>query len=53
MRSITHLGHMIIVNRFEDVLVLGLFLRERPEDEELAEIVSQILEFTHTPPDDR
>ena len=38
----------------EDQDLYAWFLRrERPEDEELAEIVSQILEFTHTPPDDR
>ena len=38
----------------EDQDLYAWFLRrERPEDEELAEIVSQILEFTHTPPGDR
>lgn len=38
----------------EDQDLFAWFLRrERPEDEELAAIVSQILEFTRTAPEDR
>ena len=38
----------------EDQELFAWFLRrERPEDEELAAIVSQVLEFAHTPPGDR
>ena len=38
----------------EDQELYAWFLgREVPEDAELAEIVTQILEFTHTPPADR
>lgn len=38
----------------EDQDLFAWFLRrERPDDEELAEIVSTVLEFTRTPPDRR
>jgi len=38
----------------EDQDLFAWFLRrQRPEDEELAVIVSKILEFTRTPPDGR
>ena len=38
----------------EDQDLFAWFLRrEQPEDEELAAIVSQILEFARTPPGDR
>ena len=38
----------------EDQDLFAWFLRrERPQDEELAAIVSQILEFANTPPGDR
>ena len=38
----------------EDQDLFAWFMRrEQPEDEELAAIVSQILEFAHTPPGDR
>ena len=38
----------------EDQDLFGWFLRrERPDDEELAAIVSQILEFARTAPEDR
>jgi antitoxin CptB len=38
----------------EDQDLFAWFMqRERPEDEELRAIVSKVLEFTLTPPDDR
>ena len=38
----------------EDQDLFAWFMRrEQPQDEELAAIVSQILEFAHTPPGDR
>jgi antitoxin CptB len=40
--------------RCEDQDLFGWFLRrERPDDEELARIVSRILDFARTPPEDR
>jgi antitoxin CptB len=40
--------------RCEDQELFAWFLRrEQPRDEELAAIVSQILDFTRTPPEDR
>lgn len=40
--------------RCEDQDLFGWFLgRKQPEDEELAAIVNQVLDFTHTAPDDR
>ena len=38
----------------EDQDLFAWFIeRAQPDDEELAGIVSQILQFTHTPPEDR
>ena len=40
--------------RCEDQDLFAWFLkRERPDDEELAEIVSKVLDFARTPPDGR